>query len=139
MFVDTWAWLALGHQRDTHHDAVKDLFEAMSEQSIPKVTTDYVLDETISRIFQRETPARAVNFVTKVLSSVDEGHLSVVRVTGERFGRAWERRVQWLDKPGISFTDLTSMVVMEEFGLDVVVTDDDDFRKAGFEVRTAAG
>ena len=51
----------------------------------------------------------------------------VERVTSDRFGAAWELRKRFQDKPRISFTDLTSMVIMQERGIPLVVTEDEDF------------
>lgn len=138
MFVDAWGWLALGYRRDPHHDRVNDLFEALSDAAVPQVTTDYVLDEVITRLYRRETPEEATGFLRGIFSAVEEGHLRLVRVTAPRFERAWGRRQRWLDKPDVSFTDLTSMIVMEELGLDTVVSDDDDLEGAGFTLRTSA-
>jgi predicted nucleic acid-binding protein len=43
------------------------------------------------------------------------------RVTSERFATAWELRKQFQDKPGISFTDLTSMAIIRDLGLSLVI------------------
>lgn len=117
---------------------MKALFDRLSEHAVAQVTTDYILDEVITRLFRRETPEEAIRFLRGVFSAVEAGHLRLVQVTSARFERAWDRRQRYLDKPRVSFTDLTSMVVMGELGLDTVVTDDDDFTWAGFDLLNAA-
>ena len=52
-FVDTWGWMALGHGRDAHHDAVADLFGLLRSNRIPIHTSDFVLDELITLLFRR--------------------------------------------------------------------------------------
>jgi predicted nucleic acid-binding protein len=54
-----------------------------------------------------------------------------VRITAERFEKAKDLRIKFRDKPGISFTDLTSMVVMVEMGITNILTQDDHFSQVG--------
>jgi predicted nucleic acid-binding protein len=39
--------------------------------------------------------------------------------------------IKYADKPLISFTDLSSMVVMKELGISLVLTRDDHFNQVG--------
>ena len=50
-------------------------------------------------------------------------------VTPERFAAAYRLRTKFADKPGISFTDLTSFAVMRELGLKQAVTGDAHFQQ----------
>ena len=43
--------------------------------------------------------------------------MDIAHVTPERFSRAWLLRLRYRDQPRISFTDLTSFVVMRELDL----------------------
>lgn len=131
--MDAWGWLAAGYRRDGHHRAVKRLLDRLSASGVPKVTTDYVLDEIITRLFRKETPEEAAAFVAGLFRAVERDHLRLVRITPDRFARAWALRQRYIDKPRISFTDLTSMAIMDELELRRVVTDDDHFRWVGYE------
>ncbi len=42
-------------------------------------------------------------------------------------------RLKYADKPLISFTDLSSMVVMKELEISLVLTGDDHFNQVGME------
>jgi predicted nucleic acid-binding protein len=53
------------------------------------------------------------------------------RVTPERFEEAKELRLKYHDKPRISFTDLTSMVIMEQLHIKDILTEDEHFEHAG--------
>lgn len=53
----------------------------------------------------------------QLLSAFSESNFHLVRISEERFTQALELRSKFLDKPLISFTDLTSMVVMQEFSI----------------------
>jgi predicted nucleic acid-binding protein len=90
-----------------------------------------VLDESISLIFKRETYNNAHQFVQAVLASAEKGQLKVERVDSSRFLAAWELRKRYHDKPRISFTDLTSIVIMRELGINQVLTEDEHFMHVG--------
>lgn len=123
--------MALGHRRDTHHAEVKRLYEELRKANTPIYTSDYVLDETISLLFRREVFQEAVRFVEGVIAATAKGHVQIERVTSDRFLAAWGLRTRFQDKPMISFTDLASMVIMEERGIQRVLTEDDHFIQVG--------
>ncbi len=51
LFMDTWGWLVLANDRDPAFAAVVELRRQYVESGAPWVTTDYVLDKTITRLF----------------------------------------------------------------------------------------
>jgi uncharacterized protein len=57
--------------------------------------------------------------------------VDIEHVTPERFSSAWRLRLRYHDKPRISFTDLTSFVVMRELRLEQVLTGDAHFEQVG--------
>jgi predicted nucleic acid-binding protein len=65
------------------------------------------------------------------LDLLKEGYLQIQWVTPERFERAKELRLKYQDKPKISFTDLTSMVIMKELDLKEIMTGDEHFKHVG--------
>jgi predicted nucleic acid-binding protein len=95
------------------------------------VTTDYVLDETFTLVFRRLPFAKAKRFLTAIGRGQQDGSLEIQRIDAERFSRASALRLRLRDKPLISFTDLTTMVVMQELHLTRVVTADAHFRHVG--------
>jgi predicted nucleic acid-binding protein len=64
-------------------------------------------------------------------ASVDEGSLILVSIDQTRFKAAEKLRIRYHDKPAISFTDLSSMVVMQEFGIQKILTEDNHFAQVG--------
>jgi len=137
VFIDTWGWLALGHRRDALHQEVKAFYQALQKEGVLCYTTDYVLDEAITLLFRREVFKEAVHFIEGIFQAVEEGRLTVERITSERFSSAWKLRKQFQDKPKISFTDLTSMVIMEEKGIKRVLTEDEHFLQVGMGFQKA--
>ena len=131
LFVDTWGWLALEDERDPSHKEVRTLRRAYANRRGGWTTTDYVLDETITRLFARRPFEESERFCNGILSARDHGILRVEPITNQRFEAAYRMRLLLDDKPRISFTDLTSMCVMRELGLRHVVTRDSHFVQVG--------
>ena len=94
-------------------------------------TSDYVLDEFLTLIFKRETFVHAVEFTHGLLATAANGLPQVQRVDSDRFLAAWELRKRYHDKPRISFTDLTSMVIMNELSIQQILTEDEHFTHVG--------
>jgi uncharacterized protein len=67
----------------------------------------------------------------EVEQNVATGMLHLVWMTPERFDKTVKLRLRYQDKPNISFTDLSSMVVMQELGIDWVLTADNHFAHVG--------
>ena len=135
IFVDTWGWLALGHRKDSRHQEVKSLYEEFRRKDAKILTTDFVLDELITLLFQREVFEEAIRFMEGIFRAAELGQLTIVRITSDRFVSAWRLRKSFQDKPRISFTDLSSIVVMEEYGIKKVLTEDDHFIQVGMGFR----
>ena len=131
IFVDTWGWMALGHHREPRHSEVKGVYQELRTQPGAIYTSDYVLDEAITLLFRREVFSEAVRFAEGLFAAGALGHLNIERVTSDRFSAAWGLRKRLQDKPRISFTDLTSMVIMEECGISRVLTEDEHFLQVG--------
>jgi len=131
IFVDTWGWIAPGCRRDPHHDEVKRFYQKVRHQRVPIYTSDYVLDEVVTLVFRREHFDAAVRFIEGILAASALGHVRIERVTPDRFLATWNLRKHFQDKPRISFTDLTSMVIMDERSISQVLTADEHFVQVG--------
>ena len=134
-FVDTWAWLVLANDRDPAFAAVSLLRSGVAGRSGAWVTSDYVLDETLTRLFAAAPFPKARRFAEAIFQASELGLVEIERVTRERFQAAWQMRLRYRDKPRISFTNLTSFVVMKEMGLTSVITGDAHFEHAGLGFR----
>jgi len=131
VFVDTWAWLVLANDRDPAFASVSKIRADTGARRGAWVTTDYVLDETMTRLFPAVPFAAARRFMEAIFEASSLGSVDIEHVTPERFNLAWRLRVRYHDKPRISFTDLTSFVVMREVGLEKVLTGDAHFEQVG--------
>jgi len=131
LVVDTWGWLALADDSERAHASVRRALAAAWTTGAAVLTTDYILDETFTIAYRRLVPAKAKRFVTVLEEAESDGTLSVEWIGPERFERAKNLLLRLRDKPRISFTDLTTMVMMQEWRLTRIVTADQHFRHVG--------
>ncbi|MBU1163499.1 MAG: PIN domain-containing protein [Proteobacteria bacterium] len=131
VFIDTWGWLTLRDRDESRHEDVKEFYRQFRDQNGIIYTSDYVLDETITLVFKRLPFKTAKESLAKIDKAIEEGYLQVEWVTPERFEKAKGLRLKYQDKPKISFTDLTSMVIMKELGVKDIITGDEHFEYVG--------
>lgn len=135
LFVDTWGWVALQNPRDHHHDRVKATVKEYLSQGRKLVTSNFVLNETITLLYARRVPEAAARSVRTILSFDRDGFLIVEMITNAHFQKTLDLRWRYSDKPGISFTDLSSMAVVNELGISDVLTGDAHFEHVGMGFR----
>jgi len=130
LFVDTSAWLALNNKNDQHHNEAVSRSTVIKRQKIDLVTSDYVIDESITVIRYRVSHRAAVIFGEALVSSTI---VTVADVTNEERFKAWVMFKKYGDKE-LSFTDCTSFALMKKLGLQKTFSFDDHFRQLGFEL-----
>lgn len=131
LFIDTWGWVVIHNKREPRHYEVDALYREFRLNGGSIYTTDCVLDETFTLLFHRLPLPLAEESMGLLDEAIKEGYLNLEWVSPERFEEAKELRLRFRDKPKISFTDLTSMVVMKELGVSSILTDDDHFTHVG--------
>ena len=131
VFIDTWGWLTLLDRRESRHEEVVNYYRDLRFQRGLTYTSDYVLDETITLLFRRLPFTIARASLESVQQAITERYLVLVHVTPEQFDLAIQLRLKFQDKPRISFTDFTSMVVMREREVAHILTEDDHFTQVG--------
>jgi len=89
-----------------------------------------VLDETYTVLFKRLPVDLAVNAFKTISTAIENGYLNLVRITPERFDASQKLRLKFQDTD-ISFTDLTSMAVMQELEITNIMTGDTHFTHVG--------
>jgi predicted nucleic acid-binding protein len=129
ILVDTWAWLALAVKRDQFHAIAKGQHQRFRKANQPYVTSDFILNEVISRLYRTTSTTTAQAYIRALLSKVDAGDYLLVHVSPQQFRRAWQLRQKYHDKPDISFVDFTSMIVMQDLGITDVFTGDAHFQQ----------
>jgi predicted nucleic acid-binding protein len=131
LFVDTWGWVAIADRSDAGHNAATEVFQ-QARRSGGAITSNFILDETFTLLFQRRPFQDAWHFTTNVVQSP---FIDIQEVTEARFSRTIELRKQFSDKPRISFTDLSTMAIMVELGITDILTADRHFTHVGLGFR----
>lgn len=133
VFVDTGGWMSCADRADPAHVACAAARDATLEAGRILITTDFVVDETLTLIRFRLGLAAANAWWQQIDGSA---RLRWERVENDRFERARNLFFQSRDKD-LSFTDCTSIVVMRELKLTTVITTDRHFHQVGFDVLPA--
>ena len=123
-FVDTGAWYASVVPGDPRH---RDVLDWLGQNAARLITTDYVIDETLTLMRVRGERTRSVEFGRQFF---DLRVLNVHRLDDRDLRRGWEL---FRDEPsrGWSFTDCTSRAVIERFHLKRALTLDHHFAEFG--------
>lgn len=130
LFVDTAGWMACADGSDPAHDACRTARDKALQAGQLLVTTDFVVDESLTLIRLRLGVSAAETWWQQLDGSQ---RVRWERIDHDRFDRALELFFRHRDK-GYSFTDCTSFAVMKELKLTGVLTTDKHFKQMGFEV-----
>lgn len=126
IFVDTSALIALADRSDQYHKPAKAFLQTL--QTAQLHTSSYVLDETITRL--RFTAG--VQVAVKVAESLWSSELYEIHPVDQRIERLALGTMKKFSDHQLSFTDCTTIVLMEHLQLERIFAFDDDFRKAGY-------
>ena len=124
IFVDTGAWFASFVSSDPDHAAAAAWLRT---NTVPLVTTDYVIDELLTLLlFRRQTP-----IAMKIGPLLFDQSLATIEwVMPQDVRQAWNVFQSYQDKAW-SFTDCVSRTVMERKGITAAFAFDDHFRQFG--------
>jgi uncharacterized protein len=132
VFVDTSAWKAFYDENDDRHREARRFMDSVGSKQIPVrlfVTSDYVIDETLTLVRLAHSHAKAVEFANAVFSS---RATKLFFVGEELFNKALEMFTERGDKDW-SFTDCASFVLMKQLNLTTAFAFDPHFQQAGFQ------
>lgn len=130
VFGDTSFFFALAARRDPAHRHAVIAYEKLLRAGTAVVTTDYVVDETLTLTKARIDARTSLALLDRMERS---DAIELKMLTGDRFIVAQQYFRRHSDH-GYSFTDCTSFVVMGELNLLAALTTDRHFEEAGFEV-----
>jgi len=129
VFVDTGVFYA-HHDRDaTRHEAATEAMDRSLSGEFGRIfTSDYVFDETVTLTRShtgRFADAKSVGDRIRGVGDYPEA-VEMLYVDEEVFEAAVAAFERYDDRP-ISFTDATTVALVEEHDLDAVMTFDEDF------------
>lgn len=122
--------MAAADGADPAHAACRAARDAVLQSGRQLVTTDYVVDETLTLIRFRLGLQAAEGWWRQIDGSA---RLRWERIDADRHERARQLFFEYRDKD-LSFTDCTSIVVMRQLKLTTAFTTDQHFEQVGFQV-----
>jgi len=134
LLVDTAGWMACADSADAAHSRSSAARDAALEAGQTLVTTDFVVDETLTLIRFRLGLGAADTWWQQVDRSP---RLRWERIDSDRFEEARDLFFHYRDKD-FSFTDCTSFAIMRELRLTHAITTDPHFRQMGFQMLPGA-
>ena len=137
IFVDSGAWIALLDPSDQHHNEANKIYQKLANRHRYFLTTDYVLDETMTRLRYDNGYRSAIKFLELVNRSVNSGALEVLQINPALFQISISI-FQKYPTPKLSFTDCTSFAVCETQNISQVFAFDQHFAMMGFALCTAS-
>lgn len=124
VFVDTGFWFGLLVKNDPRNQQCTDWFSLLRE---PVVTSDYVVDETLTLLLMRGERTKAIEFGNLVIVGTT---VALHMVSEAQFNRSWIL-FQQLSGAGLSFTDCTSHIVAQDLDVTKIASFDQHFRTTG--------
>ncbi len=125
-FVDSSAFIALFNKREQDHLEAVSLFNQLLAGGT-LYTSDYVLDEVVTFCQARYGHKQACSAATAILKS---DFIQLIPLDRKGVEKTYERFLK-TSVPGVSFTDVSSVVLMDAFQMDAVFTFDSHFKKMG--------
>jgi predicted nucleic acid-binding protein len=132
--IDTSAWVALVFPRDRSHASATSFHRSLQRCNVTKVTTDYVLDETLTLLRRRGLSDKQMHVFREGIEAAQRGgSLRLVMMSESVFSRTWDIFDKY-EKLGVSFTDCHLALVTREVEADGVFTYDRHFTVLGLQV-----
>lgn len=130
VWVDTSAWIALLTRNDQHHSDALAIQARLRQQRMKLLTSDYIVDETVTWLRYRVSHTAAVAFWETTLRST---LVEVMPINRDLLEAAWGIFKKYADQE-LSFTDCTSFALMRARNLKQAFTFDRHFLYVGFEI-----
>ena len=125
VFIDTAILVAVRNRSDNMHSAATRLMVAGLQGEYGRMrTSDFVLDEAtptaLARTHRRDLAVSTGKFV------IDSPRIELLSVGRQHFDLAWKKFLS-LDKRPMSFTDCTTLALMEAHGIEKIMSFDAEF------------
>lgn len=130
VFVDTGVFYAHHDVDANRHDVATNALTAVlgSAEYGHVMSSDYIYDESVTLTHRRTGRMADAIELGQRIRGVDPypAGIDLVHTTRSRFDEAVERFEEYTDH-GLSFTDVTTIVLAEHHDIDAVLSFDDDF------------
>jgi len=136
VFVDSGGWLSVLIRTDRYHQAGSHYYQQILAQRAILLTSDFVLDEVITRLRYDVGHATAAQFIYLARQAAEQQVLQVLRVNEEIWREAEDLFLEYADVK-LSFTDCTSFALIRRYPVDAVFGYDRHFAMLGYALSPA--
>ena len=127
VLIDTGIFIAFHNTKDINHDrAVKLVREIVNGKHGAAFTTDYIFDEAVTTALVRTGKHEIAVELGNQILGVKVKFVNMIQVDLTSFSNAWKLFSKYSNKK-LSFTDCVSIAVIENYGLNKIVSFDKDF------------
>jgi uncharacterized protein len=137
VLIDTGAWIALLNRRDRLHTRAANHYEGLTASRARLTTTNYVVDETATRLRYDIGLHAALAFRRAVVELSERERLQMVWIDPRLESEAWSLLEEFADVT-LSLTDATTAVVARRRRIRTIFGFDADFRALGLAVEPAS-
>jgi len=125
VFVDTCIFVAVRNKKDRNHQRAKELMRGALRAKFGIIhTSDHIVDEAVTTALARTRNHQvAVNTGRYILSSP---RIETLPISNGDFNLAWSK-FQTIQDKFLSFTDCTSLALMERHGIERIMSFDSNF------------
>jgi len=131
VFVDTGGWIAIAEPTDTYHDVAKLHYARLLMRRVRLFTSNYVIDETMTRLRYDVSHSIACRFYDKYEKAGNRHLITTLWVDEDVTRQAWHIFRKYSDQK-LSFTDCTSFALMQNHGIREAFAFDAHFEMFGF-------
>lgn len=125
IFLDTGIFIAERNADDERHSRGEELMKSVLKNDYGKAyTSDYVVDEAITLMLMRTKRHELATDIGEYI--LGSPRIRILRVTEEIFDSAWRKFKSFEENP-ISFTDCTTLALMEERRIEKLASFDSGF------------
>lgn len=133
VFIDTSAWISYSLSKQPKHSAVKSLIKQLIKDRVIICTSNDVVDETTTRLIYDTNIKIAQQFINLIKNSIEKNNLVQLWVDEEIQNEAFEL-IQKFSEHKLSLTDATTVVLINRFNIESIISLDCDFKKVGLRV-----
>jgi predicted nucleic acid-binding protein len=131
VFVDTGGWIAVSVASDSLHRVAQNYYEDLLSRRVPLFTSNFVLDETITRIRYDNGHAAACRF-WDLYEQAEEQHLVTTLWVDAGVTQEALKIFRKYSDQSFSLTDCTSFVLMKLHSITEAFSFDSHFEILGY-------
>lgn len=128
IFVDSSFWIALFDESDSSHPKANKFSNEKPFRYL-LFSSDYVLDECLTRLKKKTGAEDVFNFYESILKKKNKKTLTILQTTRRIFNRAYKIFKNNPTLKTFSFTDASIVALMKTHQIKGLLTFDQDFKK----------